>query len=129
METIHTPGRMLGLTARLGAVLAAAALIFTAGAADAGASTSKFCKDGISFGNLVDSVGGGRATFVKAKSLAQKAANDAPASAKSSWNAVAGDLSNALNASNPSKAQQKQIEKQLTSDVGRAHRSLTKACG
>ena len=42
---------------------------------------------------------------------------------------MAGDFSNALNASNPSKAQQKQIEKQLTSDIGRAQMSLTKACG
>jgi hypothetical protein len=130
MGPTHTPRRrMLGLTARVGAVVASATLIFTAAAGDAGASTSKFCKDGNSFGNFLNTAGGGRASVAKAKGLAQKAANDAPASAKASWSAVVGDFSNALNASNPSKAQQKQIEKQLTSDIGRAHRSLTKACG
>ena len=130
MGTTHTPRRRtLGLTAHLGEVVASATLIFTAAAGDAGASTSKFCKDGNSFGYFLNDAGGGRATFVKAKSLAQKTANDEPASARASWNAVAGDFSNALNASNPSKAQQKQIEKQLTSDIGRAQMSLTKACG
>lgn len=130
MGTTRTPRRrMLGLTARLGAVVAAASLIFTAAAGDAGASTSTFCKDGNSFGSFINNAGSGRASVTKIISLAKKTANDAPASAKASWNAVAGDFSNVLHVSNSNKAQQKQIEKQLTSDIGRAHKSLTKACG
>jgi len=73
MGTTHTPRRRtLGLTAHLGEVVASATLIFTAAAGDAGASTSKFCKDGNSFGYFLNDAGGGRATFVKARSLAQR---------------------------------------------------------
>ena len=129
METIHTPKRMLSLTARFGAVVATATFIFVAAGGDAGASSSKFCKDGNNFGNLLNTASGSRVAVVKVRNLAQKVANEAPGSAKTSWNAVAGDFSKALNLSNSSSsAQKKQIEKQITSDIGRAHRSLTKAC-
>jgi hypothetical protein len=125
METSRTPKKMLRCTARLGVVVTVATLLFTASGGVADASSSKFCKDANSFGNLINSDIGTRAEFVQATRLAHKVANEAPASAKAGWVALAGDFSKIL--SHPRSANS--MQKKLTSDTGRAHRAVTKVCG
>ena len=124
MGTSLTPKNVWGYTARLAVVVTVATLLFTATGGSAGASTAKFCRDANSFGNLLNSGLDTRAQFASATRLAHKVANEAPASAKASWNALAGDFSKIL--SNPQSANS--LKKKVGSDTGNAHRSVTRAC-